>query len=458
LKGDSLLNCSNSKFFTPKMESNQTQRTRLSFNDKIENRESEHAQDLKDEIEEKFHNLSKENEKVLQTMSKTMNDLKELVKSSISSSNKSSSENESSIFSFVTPHTAPRASSTLANKKEDEKSTTKHDEIQTSKSNNDKYLRADSSSNSANSRELIISHTPKYIIPNFYGDRQEYRQFIQMVKAAFEKCDEKQKLLGLLSHLRDTPKKLLATLDIKAENYPKALNILERQYGSQYTDGIDAVIASKHLKPPTPYDVKSLTQYIIECNSILSNCGDDNKKAVFGLFINSLDNVSALEYSKVHKLINPDQDVNLLMDWLNDRVCFLSGARNGNRPLIVDSYIQDNNVDSRDRKYVHFDKKQTNKNAKTYATYNSNFNKSKSKCLICQNQHYTLSCPKLDEAENKQRLLRSKLLCIYCGAHKYSHENPTCLKKQRGIKCEICLSENHVTLLHEKPRATTMTI
>lgn len=68
-------------------------------------------------------------------------------------------------------------------------------------------------------------------------------------------------------------------------------------------------------------------------------------------------------------------------------------------------------------------------------------------CYICHDSHHTLRCNVLTESKNKKDVLYKYRLCIICGSHKWSANDP-CSKSDH--KCPACF-KNHVLELCPSP-------
>jgi hypothetical protein len=262
-------------------------------------------------------------------------------------------------------------------------------------------------------------------IPLFDGKIKDFGNF----KAIFEtivgtsKISDIEKLAILRSKLKGDALKLINHLQITDENYANAWKLLKSRYEDKRSiigSEIETLINLPVIKSSDP--------------TSLSSGMDITREIIYNLKSMGVNTESCNPFI-THMIIRK-------MDSETRRYFELSLIDKSKLPTIleVDEFLEKTFKELRMTKSSHNQKKSVFETLTQVTT-----ELPKIKCLICNENHFTIKCLQLKNANDKEKLLREKKICVYCACHKYAY-GMLCRKKI-NIKCEIC-KENHLTLLH----------
>lgn len=288
---------------------------------------------------------------------------------------------------------------------------------------------------------------PLLNLPHFKGSYSEYTQFHETFDSLINKnvsLDDVQKFHYLISCLEGEALNLVQSLEVSAQNYKVALDLLKQRYENK------RIIINSHLK--SLFDLPSLQR---ENASALRHFVDSFNKDLrslksLGQDVDSWDTM--LVYMLSSKL-----DFNSKREWeskvisgklptLDEFIKFLN-----NRCQILETVYTRTAHTSDNHKGITSVNDQRNSRGQTRGSFNHVSGGKILKCFYCKQEHCLYYCQDFLKLQNEQRLQEAKKLnlCVNC-LRPYSQAH-TCTGG-----CKIC-KRKHNTLLHTDQRTDQRT-
>lgn len=300
-----------------------------------------------------------------------------------------------------------------------------HDHMQ------EKYAVAMGKLNDVISNKVPHIELPTIKIPEFTGRAAEWRNFIELFNRIVHfngQLNESIKMQYLKTWLKGDAAKLVSHVSPSAENYKICYEILTFRYDNKREllgNLFDSILNAPKHKSENSVDLRKLHDLANESILAIGSLGVDTSN--WDAFINHI------LRSKLHR------------DTIRHYECQLNNVKETESLREFLAYIESRclalqSAEACDFKYN--GNSFSNKEAGTSFSNRENKN-SKSKCILCDDDHAIWKCQKFLKKEPSDRIdfIKQKRVCINCfGNHKFNE----CKSK---ITCRIC-KKKHNSLVH----------
>ena len=288
------------------------------------------------------------------------------------------------------------------------------------------------------SHERIEAKLPKLELPKFSGDVTNWQSFYDRFNAIIDKrgdISDINKFTYLLSLLRDEAKASVQGLQLTADNYQTAKEILEKRFGRRETVVFGHIQKLLNMSNSGKQDLWKLYDELTIHVRSLDNLGVSG--AQYGviltpLILHQLPANYRLEWSREAE--GKESDLNYLMTFLFDEI------RRRERSQTFNDSFKTSNQDKKTR----FQPKTAS--ALLNSEHSDTGHKQKGRtCPICSGSHFPDKCPVISTMSHHQRKQKIQELGLcYCCLAK-NHRASACLKV-----CYHCKGKHHAILHRTK--------
>lgn len=299
----------------------------------------------------------------------------------------------------------------------------------------------------------IQQSTPLLEIPTFSGKYTFWPTFFDLFNESIHNnnfLSKAQKMQHLKGKVKGEAERLIQHLNISAENYDIAWEILTHRYNNPqvlFTTQIETFLNQPSISKQTSYEIKRLYDTTTECIHAIHNLGVDTSTwdpILVHLLTKKLDSDTYSAYKEARKSPRDLASLDELMTFLESKFIALEPTHTSKKekensaPAKLTSAYQPN------KPIINKSFKQNNYNYKlTSRGYQAAYT-STCKCPLCNFNHELYKCEKFISmpAETKMRTVEKLQLCKNC---LFKHSINKCNSNKR---CKECNGEHH-TRLHD---------
>lgn len=176
------------------------------------------------------------------------------------------------------------------------------------------------------------SDHPRCEIAKFEGDRAYYPIFKNMFEEQFKHDSEATKYKHLRNLVRGEAARHINYIDGGSGGYAMMWRLLDKEYLPKWNVGTECLIEAAKLSKPLHDDIASLTEFYMHSRRIhvimgRQNMSDDLMKSLLATLVGRLDPTSALQYSTISPYMNPNDDMDIFIEYLKNRINSLEIAK-----------------------------------------------------------------------------------------------------------------------------------
>ena len=289
---------------------------------------------------------------------------------------------------------------------------------------------------SKESKDRIEAKLPKLELPKFSGDVTQWQSFSDRFNAIIDNrqdISDINKFSYLLSLLRDEAKACVQGLQLTADNYQTAKELLQKRFGRRETVVFGHIQKLLSMSNSGKQDLWKLYDELTIHVRSLENLGVSG--AQYGviltpLILHQLPSNYRLEWSREAE--GRESDLNYLMTFLFDEI------RRRERSQTFNDSLQSISQDKKKR----FQPSTASALLNSEHTGIDNSSKGRSTCPICSDKHYPDKCPVITNMSHHQRKqkIQELGLCFCCLSK--THRASTCHRV-----CYYCKGKHH-SILH----------
>ncbi|XP_045448920.1 uncharacterized protein LOC123657418 [Melitaea cinxia] len=289
--------------------------------------------------------------------------------------------------------------------------------------------------------------TPKIDIPVFTGKYIQWPTFFDLFNETIHnnnflsKCQKMQHLKG---KLKGEAERLIQHLNISADNYDTAWDLLTRRYNNTqllFTKNLETFLNQPTVQKQTAYEIKRLYDTSMECIHAIQNLGVNISSwdpILVHLICKKLDPVSYNDYKEARKSPRDLPLLNELMNFLEGKFTALEEISKKDLTYVYKSNLNKNQSPANESSNIN-QSRSSNRNGKFQTNTTRVWN-----CPFCKQKHNLFKCNKFAQLGPDAKLKTVKKLDI-CANCLFSHDGNACNSNKL---CKICYGK-HNSILHD---------
>lgn len=311
---------------------------------------------------------------------------------------------------------------------------------------------------SANHLHQVI---PQLEVPTFTGKYTSWPTFYDLFNETIHSNNsipKSVKMQHLKGRVKGEAERLIQHLNISADNYDTAWEILLHRYSNPqvlFTKQIDIFLNQPNVTKQTSLELKRIYDTTTECIHAIHNLGVDTNTwdpLLVHLLTKKLDPSTYTDYKEARKSPRELPSLDELMSFLEAKFIALEGISRREQPTAsAATRPSTSNFNSKQSSsFNKFGNNQNNssnqfKQNRAFAAISSNSNK----CAICNWKHEIFRCKRFLNLtpENQLQALKNKDICLNC---LYKHVDLKCESTKR---CKECNAQ-HNTIIHDAIQLT----
>lgn len=316
-----------------------------------------------------------------------------------------------------------------------------------------------------NRKNFSTAHAQKAIptieIPIFTGKYEQWPTFCDLFSETIHtnNClSNTQKMQHLKSKLKGEAERLIQHLNISADNYDTAWELLQHRYNNPqvlFTKQIETFLSQPTLHKQTSFDLKKMYDTTMECIHAIHNLGVDTRTwdpLLVHLVVKKLDLQTYTDYKESRKAPRDLPSFDELMSFIESKFIALEPIHKRERENPPIRSVQPPSSSFKPP-YFKTSKQQTFRNYQAVTSFTR-------KCPYCSLEHDLFMCKKFQNMtpEIKLQTINKLQVCHNC---LYRHLNNKCNSFKRCKECNAA----HNTLLHDimttvspTPKASTSSV
>lgn len=285
--------------------------------------------------------------------------------------------------------------------------------------------------------------TPKVEVPLFSGDYTQWPTFLDLYKSSIHDnptLSDSQKMQHLKGKLRGEAHRLIQHLNVTADNYRTAWEILYHRYHNVqilFNKYIEIFLNQRTIERQTSAEIKRVHDTTMECIHAIHNLGVDTSSwdpLLVYLLLQKLDPETRSDYKESRKTPRELPEFDEFMEFLEAKFTALEPTNKRER----ENWSATKQPTSyKAKENSHFG---AGNRAQFYKGAHVTF--ANTQCILCNSNHALYLCRKYDAmtTDAKLKLIAKHRLCKNC---LYFHERNVCNSTKR---CKICNDVHHTSL------------
>jgi hypothetical protein len=286
--------------------------------------------------------------------------------------------------------------------------------------------------------QTIIQNVEELKLPNFYGDRANWKTFKDLCEAVIEQehYPPIQRWIKLVNHVKGEAAQHIQGLQITNDSYSQAMKILESFYGNESEIELELLRQWNGLKPAQ--NIEQVRQLLIQVNRLNRQFASINVETNLTVFKHHL--ITRLPSWVVKKIWkqNSDKSMDELIKEAEELIKqedFVGRIKQESAQTSISS----------PRKSNHSRQENTNQHWNSQADSARQTNSPKSPCVFCNGNHWNNECTVYTTPQQRSRRIGQLDLCMNC--LKKGHTADSCRLQSN---CPNCQRKHHKLLCFAK--------
>lgn len=290
---------------------------------------------------------------------------------------------------------------------------------------------------------------PQLNIEKFTGDIEKYREFMDIFTVMIhkKKYEDVEKFFYLKSYLTGDAEKLIQGMSSTSANYHIALEILETNFGSE------EVLINNHVSKLInleKYDERNKTSLRVLFNKVNRHVREletlNITSEMYSVFLVPIVLSKLSEELRKMWARSKKKGIANLLDLIQIEVESMESS------LQVEMAFKCEEGNTRRPGPLNPNRSTSQQSSSVPSAQALSVQTRKRMCVFCNGNHYADECEETKRMSTQEvkDILQKENACLCC--LKRGHHIVDC-SKRNWLKCKICGSQNHNTLLHEGPNA-----
>lgn len=299
-----------------------------------------------------------------------------------------------------------------------------------------------------NSTAHLEQATPKLEVPTFFGKYTQWPTFFDLFVETIhnnKSISKAQKMQHLKGKVKGEAEGLIQHLNISAENYETAWDILTHRYNNPqilFTTQMDIFLNQAPITKQSSYHAfKKLHDTTTQCINSIRNLGIDIATwdpILVHLLSKKLDDETRTDYMESRGSPRDLTSYTEFLHFLENKFMAREPVGKKEKPATSESYKSSSN---HPKPYHH---NNSSGNTSHFKKYQSNATNNKRFCPVCKQPHNLYQCKRFlaQSADAKMRTISQHNICRNC---LYKHYDKLCISTKR---CKEC-NGDHNSIMHD---------